>query len=174
MSTPGRLGLLLAPGAGANRDQPTLVAIDRSASAAGIEVVRMDFPYRKAGRRAPDRPKVLLEAVVSEAGELAGRCDRMVLGGRSMGGRMCSMAVAELFAASGRLASDPGDEQRSAAVLKWVHECQGPPLLGMDEVDWFRIMSRAKALAGAIEDGDDIDTVHSEATTLHDLLRSVV
>jgi hypothetical protein len=83
-------------------------------------------------------------------------------------------AVAELFAATGRLASDPGDPQRSATVLEWVHECQGPPLFGMDEVDWFRIMSRAKALAAAIEGGDDIDLVYQESTTLHDLLRAVV
>ena len=88
------LGLLLAPGAGADRDQPTLVALDRAATAAGWAVVRMDFPYRKAGRRAPDRAPVLVEAVRAEASELAAASPRMVLGGRSMGGRMCSMAVA--------------------------------------------------------------------------------
>lgn len=86
-------GLLLAPGAGADRDQATLVAVDRAASEAGMRVVRMDFPYRKAGRRAPDRAPVLVEAVRAEAAELARSCDRLVLGGRSMGGRMCSVAV---------------------------------------------------------------------------------
>lgn len=95
------LGLLLAPGAGADRDQATLVAIDRAAAAAGVEVVRMDFPYRRAGRRAPDRAPVLIDAVRSEAAALASHCDRMVLGGRSMGGRMCSMAVAEGLPAVG-------------------------------------------------------------------------
>jgi predicted alpha/beta-hydrolase family hydrolase len=88
------LGLLLAPGAGADRDQPALVAIDRVATEAGMVVVRMDFPYRKAGRRAPDRPPVLIGAVTEEANQLAGRVRRTVLGGRSMGGRICSMAVA--------------------------------------------------------------------------------
>ncbi len=88
------LGLLLAPGAGADRDQATLVALDRAAADSGVAVVRMDFPYRRAGRRAPDRPPVLVEAVRAEAAELANRCDRLVVGGRSMGGRMCSMAVA--------------------------------------------------------------------------------
>lgn len=104
---PGRglegLGLLLAPGAGADRDQATLVAIDQAAGAAGAEVVRMDFPYRRAGRRAPDRAPVLVQAVRDEAAALARRCDRLVLGGRSMGGRMCSMAVAEGVAAAGLL-----------------------------------------------------------------------
>jgi predicted alpha/beta-hydrolase family hydrolase len=90
-----RLGLLLAPGAGADRDQPALVAIDRAATAAGVTVVRMDFPYRKAGRRAPDRPPVLLRAIADEVAQMAPRADTLVMGGRSMGGRMCSMAVAE-------------------------------------------------------------------------------
>lgn len=95
------LGLLLAPGAGADRSQSTLVAIDRAATEAGFPVVRMDFPYRKAGRKAPDRGPVLVRAVVEEAIGLSARVERLVLGGRSMGGRMCSMAVAEGVAAAG-------------------------------------------------------------------------
>ena len=60
-----------------------------------MAVARMDFPYRKAGRRAPDRPPVLIEAVRAEAALLAEACSDLVLGGRSMGGRMCSVAVAD-------------------------------------------------------------------------------
>jgi predicted alpha/beta-hydrolase family hydrolase len=92
---------LLAPGASADRSQPALVAIDRAATAAGLVVVRMDFPYRKAGRRAPDRAPVLVQAVVEEAARLAPRVGEVVLGGRSMGGRMCSVAVAEGTPAAG-------------------------------------------------------------------------
>jgi uncharacterized protein len=99
--TPG--ALLLAPGAGADRTQKTLVAIEQAV--APIPVVRMDFPYRKAGRRAPDRAPVLIEAVREEAAALAEaahvRPGRLVFGGRSMGGRMCSMAVAEGLPAAG-------------------------------------------------------------------------
>lgn len=95
------LGLLLAPGAGADRDQATLVAIDVAATAAGATVVRMDFPYRLAGRKAPDRPAVLMDAVRTQASALAGRCGRVVLGGRSMGGRICSMVVADGVEAAG-------------------------------------------------------------------------
>ena len=58
-----------------------------------------DSPYTRAGRRAPDRPAVLIEAVGEGAAALAERAgvapERVALGGRSMGGRMCSMAVAE-------------------------------------------------------------------------------
>ncbi len=104
--SPGRaparpLGVLLAPGAGADRDQSALVALDTAITEAGASVVRMDFPYRMAGRRAPDRPAVLVASVVSEATALAERVDRLVLGGRSMGGRMCSMAVADGLPAAG-------------------------------------------------------------------------
>jgi predicted alpha/beta-hydrolase family hydrolase len=95
------LGLLLAPGAGAGRDQSCLVAIDQAASAAGVAVVRMDFPYRKAGRRAPDRAPTLVASVVDEARALAVAAGPVVVGGRSMGGRMCSMAVADGLAAAG-------------------------------------------------------------------------
>lgn len=91
-------GVLLAPGASAGRDQPALVHLDDALSQAGLAVERMDFPYRLAGRRAPDRPEVLVAAVVEAATALAARVKagtgRLVLGGRSMGGRMCSLAVA--------------------------------------------------------------------------------
>lgn len=91
--------VLLAPGAGADRTQPALVAVEEALAPHGIPVERMDFPYRKAGRRAPDRPAVLIAAVREAAAGLAERTgtapERLVVGGRSMGGRMCSMAVAE-------------------------------------------------------------------------------
>ena len=93
-----RAALLLTPGAGADRDQPALVAVDAAVSACGVVVERMDFPYRKAGRRAPDKPPVLLTAVREGAEALAAQArvapERVLLGGRSMGGRICSMAVA--------------------------------------------------------------------------------
>jgi uncharacterized protein len=98
-------GLLLAPGASAGRDQPSLVAIDDAVTEKGVVVERMDFPYRLAGRRAPDKPAVLVEAVVEHARAMAMRIgvkqDLVVLGGRSMGGRMASVAVADGLTAAG-------------------------------------------------------------------------
>ena len=89
--------LLLAPGAGSSSQSPSLVAIE--AAVAPLPVERMDFPYRLAGRKAPDRPPVLLDAVRAAAAGLVERAgvapERLALGGRSMGGRMCSMAVAD-------------------------------------------------------------------------------
>jgi predicted alpha/beta-hydrolase family hydrolase len=91
--------LLITPGAGHDRDQSSLVAIEAALAAHDVAVERMDFPYRRAGRKAPDRAPVLIEAVREGAAELAARTglppEKIALGGRSMGGRMCSMAVAE-------------------------------------------------------------------------------
>ena len=95
--------VLLAPGAGADRDHHTLVALEDGL--APLPVARMDFPYRKAGKRAPDKASVAVAAVREEAAAVVGdahiRANRLVLGGRSFGGRMCSMAVAEGLPAAG-------------------------------------------------------------------------
>ncbi|MDQ6798723.1 MAG: dienelactone hydrolase [Actinomycetota bacterium] len=89
--------VLLTPGAGAGRDQPSLVAVEQALEPMAVE--RMDFPYRLAGRSRPDRAEILVAAVRNGAAALAERTalapGRLVLGGRSMGGRICSMAVAE-------------------------------------------------------------------------------
>ena len=86
--------LLLLPGAGSGRDQPTLVRVDAAVTAlAGWSTVRADFPYRKAGRRAPDKPEVLMAAVRHELAAIGGR-HNVFVGGRSMGGRICSMVAA--------------------------------------------------------------------------------
>lgn len=95
--------MLLTPGAGSDRDHPTLVALD--AALAPLPVWRVDFPYRKEGRKAPDRAPKLLASLTADAAELCATegiaPDRLVLGGRSMGGRMCSMAVADGLPAAG-------------------------------------------------------------------------
>jgi hypothetical protein len=98
MSAPA--ALLLYPGAGTTSDHPSLLTIDGAWTGVvpGALCRRADFPYRRAGRRAPDRPGVLVNAVRAEASEFAAACGveagDLVLGGRSMGGRMCSVAVA--------------------------------------------------------------------------------
>lgn len=95
--------LVLFPGAGSGREHPSLVAIERAV--APLPVARVDFPYRREGRRAPDRAAKLVAAVVEAARLMAEEVEvtpkRVALGGRSMGGRMCSMAVAEGLPAAG-------------------------------------------------------------------------
>lgn len=96
-SSPAAEALLLTPGAGSGRDHPSLVAIEEAV--APLPVARVDFPYRRAGRKAPDRADKLIACVVEEASILVDQVGiepaALALGGRSMGGRMCSMAVAD-------------------------------------------------------------------------------
>jgi len=85
--------VLLYPGAGTDASHPSLVAIEKAV--APVPCVRADFPYRKLGRQAPDRPPVLMAAVRSELDSVVGEHGGpVVMGGRSMGGRMCSMVAA--------------------------------------------------------------------------------
>jgi len=90
--------LLLTHGAGGDIDEPSLVETAKRFRQRGWPVHLMQFGYRQAGRRAPDREPVLLETLATGMAEFASRSgvpiERMVIGGRSMGGRMCSIAVA--------------------------------------------------------------------------------
>jgi len=95
----GRPGLaaLLTPGAGATRDHSALVAIDRALTEMGVPTDRIDLRSSSETR--------LLAAVTDGAEAVATRAgvgaDRVLLGGRSRGGRMCSMAVAAGLPAAG-------------------------------------------------------------------------
>lgn len=95
----GVTGLLLTPGAGGGRDQPALLAVDAAVTGRGLAVERIEFPGRAAGRRRPDPPEVCISSVQTAAAGLAERLGApmaaLAVGGRSMGGRMCSMAVAQ-------------------------------------------------------------------------------
>ena len=98
-------GLVLAHGAGGGVEHHLFLALE--AALAPMPVLRMQFPYRKEGRRAPDRaPKLIasvLEEVTAFADEIGAKPERLVIGGRSLGGRMCSMAVAEGLPTAGLL-----------------------------------------------------------------------
>ena len=99
MTGSGPAGLILTPGASARRDHPGLVAIDQAVTQVGVVVERVEFPGQAAGKRRPDPPAVCIETIRTATSELADRLgvptSRVAVGGRSMGGRMCSMAVAE-------------------------------------------------------------------------------
>jgi hypothetical protein len=99
MPARGPAGLVLTPGASARRDQSGLVAIDDAVTARGLAVERVEFPGQAAGNRRTDPPAVCIETVRAAAGALAEqlgvRTGRIAIGGRSFGGRMCSLAAAE-------------------------------------------------------------------------------
>jgi uncharacterized protein len=91
--------VLLAHGAGSDKEARVLVEVAASLAGAGIPSLRFDYPYRVAGKRAPDRPAVLDAATRAAAADLAKGAglppDRLVLGGRSMGGRYCSLITGD-------------------------------------------------------------------------------
>lgn len=94
---------LFAHGAGAAMDTPFMNTVARGMAEQGIRVVRFEFPYmakrRDGGKKggAPDRQPVLLDTwrqVVADHGGGA----KVVVGGKSMGGRMASMIADEVGA----------------------------------------------------------------------------
>jgi uncharacterized protein len=91
--------LLLAHGAGNDMRNPFLSYLHTTLGERGVLTVKFNFPYTERGARAPDRPPVLqatwravARAVRSDT-TLAPR--RLVLGGKSMGGRIASMLAAD-------------------------------------------------------------------------------
>ena len=90
-------------GAGGNRDHRHFLALE---SALHIPVRRMNFAYREKGPKQPparaDRlVEELLETIPAVAADLGVDQSELVLGGRSMGGRIASMAVAQGQVAAG-------------------------------------------------------------------------
>jgi predicted alpha/beta-hydrolase family hydrolase len=96
-------GVVLFPGAGSGRDHAALVAIENELSP--LPVLRVDFPYRKVGKKFPDKAPVLVQCVKDEVRAFAKAigCEttELVIGGRSMGGRMCTMASSDIEDALG-------------------------------------------------------------------------
>ncbi|HEX3131040.1 MAG TPA: alpha/beta fold hydrolase [Thermoanaerobaculia bacterium] len=96
----GDLTVVLAHGAGAPMDSTFMNVMARGLAERGLRVARFEFPYmrhRREGRgtRPPDREPVLLQAW-RDAVEALGGGDQVVIGGKSMGGRMASLVADEL------------------------------------------------------------------------------
>jgi predicted alpha/beta-hydrolase family hydrolase len=91
--------VVLAHGAGAPMDSPFLERMARGLGARGLRVARFEFAYMKRRREggrggAPDPPPVLLQRwrdVIAHLGDP----DRLVVGGKSLGGRIASMIADE-------------------------------------------------------------------------------
>jgi predicted alpha/beta-hydrolase family hydrolase len=84
---PGELGVLLAHGAGAGQGHLWIETIRTGLAAAGWPVMSFNYRYTEAGRKSPDRLPTLLSVHRAAADAMADICDRVVLAGKSMGGR---------------------------------------------------------------------------------------
>jgi predicted alpha/beta-hydrolase family hydrolase len=83
-----------APGAGSNVHDPFGRYLAHRLAEHGISTVRIQFPYMEARKRRPD-PPALLEATWRAAIEaMRDESPRLIVGGRSMGGRIASQVVA--------------------------------------------------------------------------------
>ena len=81
--------LLLTPGASADRDHATLVAIDTALPEVRVERLTLGTTS------VPRAVSKIAEATENLAGELDVDLSQIIIGGRSFGGRACSVAVAE-------------------------------------------------------------------------------
>lgn len=87
---------VFAHGAGAGAEHPFMEACSEVLARRGVATLRYQFPYMEGGRRAPNPPPVLMSTVRAAVREAAAAAPDLPLlaGGKSMGGRMTSMAAA--------------------------------------------------------------------------------
>jgi len=91
--------VVLAHGAGGPMDSPFMETIAQGVAKAGIRVARFEFPYmrrqREIGRGgAPDSGPILMQSWRETIAKLGGG-ERLVIGGKSLGGRIASMVADE-------------------------------------------------------------------------------
>ncbi len=90
--------LILAHGAGAGQRSPFIVTFAQALSSAGLDVITFNFLYTEQERRLPDRGPLLeacYRAVIGVAQEKVDSAqDFLVIGGKSMGGRIATQVVA--------------------------------------------------------------------------------
>jgi uncharacterized protein len=94
-----------AHGAGGNMSDRAMLATANAFRAHGIGMVRFDFLYKARGSGRPDPMPVLMETTAAVVARVREELSpkRVVIGGRSMGGRAASMLAAEGYAADGLL-----------------------------------------------------------------------
>jgi len=159
--------IVLADGAGQPSDSPFMVAIAEGLAAEGLRVARFDFPYMRARRdsgtrRPPDRAPVLLAAWHAVIEALGGG-GRLVIGGKSMGGRMASMVADEAGARGlvclGYPFHPPGRPEKTRTAH--LHDLRTPTLVVQGTRDPFGTPEEVGAYALSdriefawIEDGD--------------------
>ncbi|TPI82478.1 alpha/beta fold hydrolase [Mesorhizobium sp. B2-8-9] len=96
--------ILLAHGAGAPMDSASMAATAKALAAAGFQVARFEFHYmaarRYGHRKPPPRAETVNPEYVKAIADLRakGVTGRLIIGGKSMGGRVASMVADEMFA----------------------------------------------------------------------------
>jgi predicted alpha/beta-hydrolase family hydrolase len=163
--------LLLAHGSGAPMDSPAMNAAATALAAEGLRVARFEFSYMAArrndgSRRPPPKAETLKPEFLDAIAELAAK-GPLIIGGKSMGGRVASMVADDLFAEhriTGLLCLGyPFHPPEKPAQLRTAHLmdlktptliCQGTrdPFGTKDEVPGYRLPDTIRVLW--LEDGD--------------------
>ncbi len=99
-----RVTVLLAHGAGAPMDSASMNAAAKALAAEGLRVARFEFGYMAsrrtaAGKKPPPRAESVMPEYKAAIAAL-GATGKLIIGGKSMGGRVASMIADELHAAS--------------------------------------------------------------------------
>jgi len=89
--------VVLAHGAGAPMDSPFMADVARALAGTGLHVVRFEFPYmmrrRDVGRGGRPDPGPVLQQRWNAVIEHLGHPEKLVIGGKSLGGRIASMVA---------------------------------------------------------------------------------
>lgn len=101
-----RITVLLAHGAGAPMDSPSMTAAAKALAGVGFRIARFEFDYMAArraggGRKPPPRAETLIPQYSAAVAALAAK-GPLIIGGKSMGGRVASM-IADEFVDAGRV-----------------------------------------------------------------------
>lgn len=94
--------VLLAHGAGAPMDSAAMSAVAQALAAEGLRVARFEFDYMAARREGQRRPPPRAERLIPEFREAVaalGAPAPLLIGGKSLGGRVASMVADELHEA---------------------------------------------------------------------------
>lgn len=115
----GRCAVILGPGAGGTRQTAQLLRVAASLDPEGYTTILFNFPYQEVRRKFPDKADVCERTIagVADYARTSLGVTRVVLGGRSMGGRMASQAAAHGLACDGLVflaypLHPPGEEQK--------------------------------------------------------------
>lgn len=101
----GKAVFVCAHGAGSDMNHRSMLQLSQVLRERGFDVVRFNFLYRQKGSRRPDPMPLLKACLAAVVARTRQEFDvkRLVIGGRSMGGRVASMLAAEGFECAGLL-----------------------------------------------------------------------
>ena len=160
------LTLVLAHGAGAPLTADFMRDVAAMVAAGGYRVCRFNFVYMEQGRKAPDRQPVLEETYRAVVDRLRMESSKLVIGGKSLGGRIASMIAADGAPVDGLVflgypLHPPGRPERirkehlpKISVPMLFVEGTRDPFCPLETLEEVRVGLKAPNEVAVIDDGD--------------------